>query len=79
MDNANDEIDMEVVEPEDAESDMESGSDNEEDADGETPKEPKQVYLPGQQLAEDEELVCDESAYVMRQQKQKKAKAELFR
>ena len=26
---------------------------------------PTRTYLPGQPLAEDEELVCDESAYIM--------------
>ncbi|EDW85694.1 uncharacterized protein Dwil_GK23014 [Drosophila willistoni] len=56
----NDELTMEVIEPEDAESDMEPESDDE----GES-KQVKEVYLPGQKLAEDEELVCDESAYVM--------------
>lgn len=65
MDSTNDEINMEVVEPEDAESDMEPDSDDEADGDDGTPKEPKQVYLPSKTLAEDEELVCDESAYVM--------------
>lgn len=53
-------LEMEVVEPEDAESDMEGESDGEEQGDGK-----KEVYLPGKPLEADEELVCDESAYVM--------------
>lgn len=52
-------FEMEVVEPEDGESDEE---DNDSVVDGDVPKE---VYLPGRALKADEELVCDESAYVM--------------
>lgn len=67
MDNVkyNEDLSMEVVEPEDAESDMGSASDSEvEDGDSDS-KQPKEVYLPGKSMADDEELVCDESAYVM--------------
>lgn len=32
---------------------------------GSTQKEKRSVYLPGQPLEEDEELVCDPSAYIM--------------
>ncbi|XP_017079831.2 glutamate-rich WD repeat-containing protein 1 [Drosophila eugracilis] len=54
---------MEVVEPEDTQSDI--GSDSEaEDVYSEN-KRSKEVYLPGTKLAVDEELVCDESAYIM--------------
>lgn len=57
----NDDLDMEVVAPEDAESDMEPNeSEGEEDSNVK-----KEVYLPGKPLATDEELICDESAYVM--------------
>ncbi|TMW54649.1 hypothetical protein DOY81_000180 [Sarcophaga bullata] len=57
----NDDLDMEVVAPEDAESDMEANeSEGEEDSNVK-----KEVYLPGKPLAADEELICDESAYVM--------------
>uniref|UniRef100_A0A0K8TRP1 Glutamate-rich WD repeat-containing protein 1 n=1 Tax=Tabanus bromius TaxID=304241 RepID=A0A0K8TRP1_TABBR len=52
-----DNFDGEEVEMRD--DDEESGSEDEDS------KEPKQVYLPGKPLDEDEELVCDEAAYVM--------------
>ncbi|XP_030368981.1 glutamate-rich WD repeat-containing protein 1 [Scaptodrosophila lebanonensis] len=63
----NDELSMEVVEPEDAESDMEpdSGSEDEDPNSLTSSKNQKEVYLPGRALDENEELVCDESAYVM--------------
>ncbi|KAI9582400.1 glutamate-rich WD repeat-containing protein 1 [Glossina fuscipes] len=52
-------LEMEVVEPEDAESDEEDPhEDQDQDKD-------QKVYLPGLPLEADEELVCDESAYVM--------------
>ncbi|EDV59870.1 glutamate-rich WD repeat-containing protein 1 [Drosophila erecta] len=65
MDNESENCSMEVVEPEDAESDMSSNSGSDEEDDNAEPKVPKEVYLPGTKLADDEELVCDESAYVM--------------
>ncbi|EDV38198.2 uncharacterized protein Dana_GF13839 [Drosophila ananassae] len=67
MENENENVEMEVVEPEDAESDVESDSDsdvNDENA-ASSSKQPREVYLPGKTLADDEELVCDESAYLM--------------
>lgn len=60
----NDDLEMEIVEPEDAESDEEEEMDDE-SGDENAPKKPKEVYLPGKQLDEGEELVCDESAYIM--------------
>ena len=48
---------MIVNENEDSDSEME---DEEEEEEG-----PAQTYLPGEPLNEDEELVCDESAYTM--------------
>ena len=44
-------------------------SDSEED-DGGDQDGPKQVYVPGTPLKEDEELICDESAYLMYHQAQ---------
>lgn len=60
MDN---EIDMNDLNIEDAEmvDDDSSASDDDEEDDGKE----KGVYLPGKPLDEGEELVCDESAYVM--------------
>ncbi|XP_016980874.2 glutamate-rich WD repeat-containing protein 1 [Drosophila rhopaloa] len=58
-------LSMEVVEPEDAETDTDSDSASDAEDESAKPKVPKEVYLPGKMLAEDEELVCDESAYVM--------------
>lgn len=51
--------DAEMLEDEDEDEDEDSGSEEEEDTTE------KGVYLPGKPLAEGEELVCDESAYVM--------------
>ncbi|XP_013099644.1 glutamate-rich WD repeat-containing protein 1 [Stomoxys calcitrans] len=59
----NEDLDMEVVEPEDAESDID---DNDEGGEDENMKGTNEkVYLPSKPLSADEELVCDESAYVM--------------
>lgn len=55
------ELDMDIVEPDDGDEEM----DNEGSDDDEANKKPKEVYLPGKTLEEGEELVCDESAYVM--------------
>ncbi|XP_055919057.1 glutamate-rich WD repeat-containing protein 1 [Eupeodes corollae] len=55
------ELEMDIVEPDDGDEEM----DNEGSEDEEAAKKPKEVYLPGKTLEEGEELVCDESAYVM--------------
>jgi len=47
---------------------MAASEDFEMDSDGNCPtgdEKKVQIYLPGQPLKEDEELVCDESVYVM--------------
>lgn len=65
-------MDMEVmddVEDEDMDnSDDSSDGDGDDDGEGENSEvkiEKSEVYLPGKPLDADEELVCDESAYVM--------------
>lgn len=68
MDN---EHDMEVTETIDNSEDMENDSDKSVSSDEEDENEEdagnanREVYLPGKPLEEGEELVCDESAYVM--------------
>ena len=46
---------------------MEFVEDNENEAEGSATS---KVYLPGQEIADDEELVCEDSAYVMYHQAQ---------
>lgn len=65
-----DNLEMEIVEAEDDEDQMDgddddASSDDETNESGEATKKPKEVYLPGKPLDDGEELVCDESAYVM--------------
>lgn len=58
------EVEMEAVEQiDDAEMDEDSDSDS--DADESKGENEKNVYLPGNPLEEGEELVCDDSAYIM--------------
>lgn len=65
----NEEVDMEVMDDvvdEDMENIDDSSDDDEEKGENSEVKATKsEVYLPGKPLDADEELVCDESAYVM--------------
>lgn len=57
-------FEMEIVAPEDMEDESEDDNEDNEDNEAEKTSE-KEVYLPSKQLKSDEELVCDESAYIM--------------
>lgn len=59
------EEEMETSSSEGEDNEMDEGDDNS-DAGNDVPK----TYLPGQPLKEDEQLVCDQSAYVMLHQAQ---------
>lgn len=67
MDNDNDMEVMDTVEDEEMEddSDQSVSTDDEKDDDNNDSKTKGEVYLPGKPLEEGEELICDESAYVM--------------
>lgn len=74
MDHEDEEVEMEVIDEDDENMDNDDDDDdddssNDGDADesnsGTTKMNKPQVYLPGKPLDADEELVCDESAYVM--------------
>lgn len=64
-----DDIEDEEMEDDNEEDDEESSDDEEksddEDDDDEGQDQGTEVYLPGRKLEADEELVCDDSAYVM--------------
>jgi len=60
-DNMDPEIEEEMDEEEESGSDMEDETED---------KGPPKTYLPGEPLEEGEELVCDESAYLMYHQAQ---------
>lgn len=61
----NEEVDMEVLDDVEDE-DMENSSDSsDEEGENKEQSEKSEVYLPGKPLDADEELVCDESAYVI--------------
>lgn len=69
MDHEDEEVEMEVVDDDDEnmgnDDDDGDSSDGDADQNNTTSMNKAQVYLPGKQLDADEELVCDESAYVM--------------
>jgi ribosome assembly protein RRB1 len=56
---------MENEEVNEGDEDMESDNDEEQENEESPEKVKRKVYLPGQPLQSDEQLVCDESAYVM--------------
>ncbi|XP_053675643.1 glutamate-rich WD repeat-containing protein 1 [Anopheles nili] len=56
---------MEVVEDQNIEDAVLENASDGENEEGTENKDKAQVYLPGRKLSEDEELVCDESAYIM--------------
>ncbi|XP_036330567.1 glutamate-rich WD repeat-containing protein 1-like [Rhagoletis pomonella] len=61
----NDEMDLEYVEAEDDDDAGAEGMESENEDGTTTTSKSKEVYLPGKPLEEGEELVCDESAYIM--------------
>ncbi|XP_053967498.1 glutamate-rich WD repeat-containing protein 1 [Anastrepha ludens] len=61
----NNEMDLEYVEAEDDEDAGEEGMESDNEDETTRTEKPKEVYLPGKPLKEGEELVCDESAYIM--------------
>lgn len=62
----NEEVDMEVTDDVEDDDMDNSGDSSDEDGDNKGEESGKtEVYLPGKPLDADEELVCDESAYVM--------------
>lgn len=73
MEHEDEELEMEVVDGDDEQMEGNSDDDDDDSSDGDgnegTSKtleaNKSQVYLPGKPLEADEELVCDESAYVM--------------
>lgn len=69
MEHEDEEVEMEVVDEDDDNMGNDDSSDGDGDDDESNDKTTKmnksEVYLPGKPLDADEELVCDESAYVM--------------